>query len=153
MTEPTREPTFSENFFEDTEMSGYKDVKIILSDEPMRPRYHLHKVILAAQSSFFHKLFYHEPKDVYEIGAVSKGGFEAIIDIMYGQRTLRYTDYFPDCVTTRELPTRNEISRHVTTRAFEWGAGPGSWTWELDLELWDTALYLGCQLPTDAVFM
>ena len=133
MTEPTREPTFSENFFEDTEMSGYKDVKIILSDEPMRPRYHLHKVILAAQSSFFRKLFYHEPKDVYEIGAVSKGGFEAIIDIMYGQRTLRYTDYFPDCVTTRELDLGAEE--------------------ELDLELWDTALYLGCQLPTDAVFI
>ena len=94
MTEPTREPTFrgptfSENFFEDTEMSGYKDVKIILSEEPMRPWYHLHKVILAGQSSFFRKLFYHEPKDVYEIGAVSKGGFEAIIDIMYGQ-TLTY---------------------------------------------------------------
>ena len=85
MTEPTREPTFSENFFEDTDMSRYKDVKIILVDEPMRPEYHLHKVILAASSSFFRKLFYHEPKEVYEIGAVTKKGFEAVLKLMYGQ--------------------------------------------------------------------
>ena len=85
MTELTREPTFSDNFFEDTEMSRYKDVKIILVDEPMRPGYHLHKVILAAFSSFFRKLFYHEPKEVYEIGAVTKKGFEAVLKLMYGQ--------------------------------------------------------------------
>ena len=139
MTEPTREPTFSENFFEDTEMSRYKDVKIILKDEPMRPRYHLHKVILAARSSFFRKLFKHESKDVYEIGAVSKGGFEAIIDIMYGQRTIRNKEYYtiPDFVTTRETcPDLAREMGHIT-----------------NIELWDTALYLGCQLPTDAVFM
>ena len=83
MTELTREPTFSDNFFE--------DVKIILVDEPMRPEYHLHKVILAASSSFFRKLFYHEPKEVYEIGAVTKKGFEAVLKLMYGHPSLSHT--------------------------------------------------------------
>ena len=91
MTEPTREPTFSDNFFEYTEMSRYKDVKIILVDEPMRPEYRLHKVILAANSSFFRKLFYHEPKEVYEIGAVTKKGFEAVLKLMYGKTLTLYT--------------------------------------------------------------
>ena len=86
MTELTREPTFSDNFFE--------DVKIILVDEPMRPEYHLHKIILAAQSSFFRKLFYHEPKEVYEIGAVTKKGFEAVLKLMYGQTLTLYTYSF-----------------------------------------------------------
>ena len=74
-------PTFSEVFFEESAfaMGKYKDVKIILSDDPRRPEYHLHKVILAAHSSFFRKLFRQEPKDVYEIGAVSKRGFESVM--------------------------------------------------------------------------
>ena len=86
------EPSFSENFIETLDVSAvekprYWDVKIILSDDPMKPEYYLHKVILAAQSSFFRKLFYHEPKEVYEIGAVSKRGFEAVINILYGKTT------------------------------------------------------------------
>lgn len=80
---------FSEYFIEETNYaladSSYKDVKIILSDEPMKPEYLLNKVILAAASSFFRKLFQHEPKEVYEIGAVSKRGFEHILGWMYGQ--------------------------------------------------------------------
>ena len=58
--------SLSQNFFEETAiaMGDYEDVKIILSDDPIRPEYRLHKVILAAQSSFFRKLFYHEPKEV-----------------------------------------------------------------------------------------
>ena len=75
---------FSEYFIEETN-SSYKDVKFILSDEPMKPEYLLNKVILAAASSFFRKLFQHEPKEVYEIGAVSKRGFEHILGWMYGQ--------------------------------------------------------------------
>ena len=81
-------PTFSEVFFEESAfaMGKYKDVKIILSDDPRRPEYQLHKVILAAHSSFFRKLFYHDPKEVYEIGAVSKIEFEAILGYIYGQK-------------------------------------------------------------------
>ena len=86
------EPSFNENFIETLDVSAvekprYWDVKIILSDDPMKPEYYLHKLILAAQSSFFRKLFYHEPKEVYEIGAVSKRGFEAVIGLMYGRET------------------------------------------------------------------
>ena len=84
------EPSFalSENFFKEAAIalgnSSYMDVKIILSDDPMRPEYRLHKVILAAQSTFFRKLFYHEPKEVYEIGAVAKGAFDSVLGYMYG---------------------------------------------------------------------
>ena len=100
------EPTFSENFFEETalalEDSRFKDVKIVLSDDPMKPEYHLHKVILAASCSFFRKLFYHEPKEVYEIGSVSKGGFDFVLRFIYGCGHLNLTqqnvDEFEDVV-------------------------------------------------------
>ena len=53
--------TFSEYFIEETyndlRDSRYTDVKIILSDEPTKPEYLLHKVILAAPSSFFCRQF------------------------------------------------------------------------------------------------
>ena len=96
MTKPTL--TFSENFIEEStnalENSRYTDVKIILSDEPMKPEYHLHKVILAATSSFFRELFYHEPKPVYEIGAMSKRSFEDVLGYMYRQTiTLTYENF------------------------------------------------------------
>ena len=48
--------TLSENFFETAIALGnsaFKDVKITLSDDPDRPEYHLHKVILAAEGSSF----------------------------------------------------------------------------------------------------
>ena len=84
--------TFSNNFFEQAAIalrnSSYSDVKIIITDDTMRPEYRLHKVILAAQSSFLRKLFYHEPKDVYEIGAISKGCFETVLRYMYGGRLI-----------------------------------------------------------------
>ena len=88
------EPSFSENFIETLDVSAvekprYWDVKIILSDDPMKPEYYLHKVILAAKSSFFRKLFYHEPKKVYEIGMVSKRGFENVVEYIYNRRMIR----------------------------------------------------------------
>ena len=90
------EPSFSENFetlevsaLEEPRHARYQDVKIILSDDPMKPEYYLHKVILAAKSSFFRKLFYHEPKKVYEIGMVSKRGFENVVEYIYNRRMIR----------------------------------------------------------------
>ena len=96
MPKPTL--AFSENFIKESANalgnSRYTDVKIILSDEPMKPEYHLHKVILAATSSFFRKLFYHEPKPVYEIGAMSKRSFEDVLGYMYRQTiTLTYENF------------------------------------------------------------
>ena len=84
--------SLSGNYFEETAIalgnSGYKDVKITLSDEPDRPEYHLHKVILAASSSFFRSLFFYDPKEAYDIGAVSKLQFDAVIDFIYGQHLI-----------------------------------------------------------------
>ena len=82
----------SENYFEETAIalgnSAYKDVKITLSDEPDRPEYRLHKVILAASSSFFRSLFFYDPKEAYDIGALSKFQFEAVIGYVYGQHLI-----------------------------------------------------------------
>ena len=41
---------------------AYTDVTIILSDDPGRPEYRLHKMILALHSTFFRHLFRHDPK-------------------------------------------------------------------------------------------
>ena len=96
--------TFSEYFIEETfndlRDSRYTDVKIILSDEPTKPEYLLHKVILAATSSFFRKLFCHEPKKVYEIGAVSKSGFDHVLGHIYGQTLTANADNFDGIVDT-----------------------------------------------------
>ena len=79
----------------------------------------MYKVILAAQSSFFRKLFYREPKEVYEIGALYKIGLEAVIGLMYGsQDYLDYVDIMPWSTVVQEYMKIIE----------------------------DTALYLGCQL-------
>ena len=84
--------SLSGNYFEETAIalgnSTYKDVKITLSDDPDRPEYHLHKVILAASSSFFRNLFFYDPKEAYDIGAVSKLQFEAVIGYIYGQHLI-----------------------------------------------------------------
>ena len=118
MTKPTL--AFSENFIKESANalgnSRYTDVKIILSDEPMKPEYHLHKVILAATSSFFRKLFYHEPKPVYEIGAMSKRSFEDVLGYMYRQtitltyknfESIRETALYLGCEEIMERMTRN----------------------------------------------
>ena len=117
MTKPTL--TFSENFIEECANalgnSRYTDVKIILSDEPMKPEYHLHKVILAATSSFFRKLFYHEPKSVYEIGAVPKNGFEEVLGYMYLQTmTLTYDNYYSISETALYLGCEEIMERMKT---------------------------------------
>ena len=67
--------SLSGNYFEETAIalgnSAYKDVKITLSDDPERLEYRLHKVILAASSSFFRSLFFYDPKEAYDIGRAS----------------------------------------------------------------------------------
>ena len=83
--------SLSGNYFETAIALGnsaYKDVKITLSDEPDRPEYHLHKVILAASSSFFRSLFFYDPKEAYDIGALSRFQFEAVIGYVYGQHLI-----------------------------------------------------------------
>ena len=62
----------------------FTDVTIILEDEPSRPSYKLHKLILAAHSSYFRKMFHRDPREVYEIGAISKKSFEDMISYIYG---------------------------------------------------------------------
>ena len=62
----------------------FTDVKIILGDEPQKPSYKLHKLILAAHSSYFRKMFHRDPREVYEIGAISKKSFEDMISYIYG---------------------------------------------------------------------
>ena len=83
----------SKFFYKETAIAlgnaAYKDVKIILSDDPDRPEYRLHKFILALHSSFFRHLFRHEPKEVYEIGAMTREPFEAFISYIYGGKKLR----------------------------------------------------------------
>ena len=108
-------PTFSEVFFEESAfaMGKYTDVKIILSDVPRRPEYHLHKVILAAHSSFFRKLFRDEPKDVYEIGAVSKIEFEAILGNIYEQRFEPLLYHWSNSDTLRYLGCDKIIKRMI----------------------------------------
>ena len=72
----------------------FTDVTIILEDEPSRPSHKLHKLILAAHSSFFRKMFFRDPKEVYEIGAVSKKSFEDMISYIYGGTlTLDYNNF------------------------------------------------------------
>ena len=111
--------TFSKNFIEETAdaMGNYRDVKIILSDDPMRTEYHLHKVILAAQSTFFRKLFYHEPKEVYEIGAVSKRGFENVVEYIYhGSLKLELNDdIFDDIEEAATYLGCTEIANNMWT--------------------------------------
>ena len=79
---------FSENF---TEVAAhtlgdarFKDVIIVLSDDPMESRYLLHKVVLAANSTFFRTLFRTE-QNTYMIGSLTKKGFEALIGYFYTQ--------------------------------------------------------------------
>ena len=93
MTQPTKPSpspnVLSEFFYEEAGIAlgnkdAYTDVTIILSDDSGRPEYRLHKMILAVHSSFFRHLFYDEPKEVYEIGAVSKKTFERFISCIYG---------------------------------------------------------------------
>ena len=126
------EPTFSENFFEETalalEDSRFKDVKIVLSDDPMKPEYHLQKVILAASCSFFRKLFYHEQKEVYEIGSVSKGGFDFVLRYIYGRGhlilTQHYMDEFEDVVRTMNYLGLQSAKVPLP--------GMGMWMWDSD---------------------
>ena len=77
-------PTLSNNFLEETADAlgdaKFKDVTITLDD---KSSFRLHKLILAANSSFFRKLFYHQPKMAYEVGGVSKKSFEAMMGYMY----------------------------------------------------------------------
>ena len=77
-------PTLSNNFLEETADAlgdaKFKDVTITLDD---KSSFRLHKLILAANSSFFRKLFYHQPKITYEVGGVSKKSFEAMMGYMY----------------------------------------------------------------------
>ena len=92
MTQPTK-PSPSPNvlskfFYEEAGIAlgnkdAYTDVTIILSDDPERPEYRLHKMILSQDKTFCH-LFEHEPKEVYEIGAVSQKTFEKFLHLMYG---------------------------------------------------------------------
>ena len=74
----------------------FTDVTIILEDEPSRPSFKLHKVLLAAHSSLFRKMFYRDPKEVYEVGAVSKKSFEDIISYIYGGTLTVEMDEFDD---------------------------------------------------------
>ena len=129
MAEPTPAlQPFSCNFFEQTtkalQKDAYKDVKIILSDDPMRTEFKLHKVILAAESSFFRKLFYYEPKDVYEIGAVSRRGFGTVLRCMYG---------------SDKILVEFDASLHLYTFA-----GRSTYLSTLD-EVMDVVVYLGCE--------
>ena len=123
--------TFSENFIEEaTNALGnfrYTDVKIILLDDPMKPEYNLHKVILAATSSFFRKLFYHEPKRVYEIGAVSKRGFEDVLGYIYRQTMTLTTDNYDSIRETalylgcEEIMERMNAYDHKIHLSGRWG--------------------------------
>ena len=92
-----RAPTFSEYFFEaimeDKAFRRHTDVKIILTMDPNKEEFNLHKVILASNSTFFRKMFYNDPKNVYEIGAVNKEDFDLALGCMYGKQTpCRMTD-------------------------------------------------------------
>ena len=87
---------------------------IILSDDPMRPEYLLHKVILAATSSFFRKLFHHEPKKVYDIGMVSKSGFDSIMGYTYLQTLTVTRENFDDIKATAEYLGCDEIAQRMT---------------------------------------
>ena len=87
-----RAPAFSEYIIEETS-NDYNDVIIILSDEPTKVEYHLHKVLLAAHSQFFRKLFYRDPKKKYEIGSVHKKEFGYILGYIY-QKELPPLRYF-----------------------------------------------------------
>ena len=99
MSQTSSTPVISEYFIEGTanalERPCYKDVVIILVDEPTKPAYHLHKVMLAATCTFFRKLFRHDPNIVYNIGNVSKAGFDKIIGYIYRQElTMNAHDYY-----------------------------------------------------------
>ena len=112
--------TFSKNFIEETAdtlgNSRFKDVKIILSDG--LHEYLLHKVILAAASSFFRKLFYHEPKKVYEIGSVSKRGFDSVLGYIYLQTLTLTADNFDGIMAAALYLGCDEIVERMKNTSF-----------------------------------
>ena len=65
---------FSQSFVEDmlngSAFNRHSDVKIILTMDPSK-EFHPQKAILAANSTFFRKMFYNDTKSVYEIGGIS----------------------------------------------------------------------------------
>ena len=85
-----RAPAFSEylveEMMEENAFRRYTDVKIILTMDPNKEAFDLHKAILAANSSFFRKMFYCDPKNFYEIGGVNKEDFGLALGCMYGQQ-------------------------------------------------------------------
>ena len=85
-----RAPTFKEYFFEaimeDSAFRRHTDVKIILTMDPNKEEFNLHKVILAANSTFFRKMFYNDPKNVYEIGGISYEDWSIAIRCFYLQQ-------------------------------------------------------------------
>ena len=110
---------FSEFFFEEAALSNtrFTDVTIILVDGGGKPSYRLHKLILAAHSSFFRHLFRHEPKEVYEIGVVSKKSFEDIISYIYGGTlTLDYNNFdeILDVVIYLQLDKLEELMKAIS---------------------------------------
>ena len=85
---------------------------IILSDDPERPEYRLHKMILAVHSSFFRHLFYDEPKEVYEIRAVSKKTFDGFISCIYGGKLGNKDAYTDVTIILSDDPERPKYSLH-----------------------------------------
>ena len=66
----------------------HSDVKIILTMDPSKEEIHLHKTILAYNSAFFRKMFYNDPRPVYELGGIPRADFDVVIAGMYGRGNL-----------------------------------------------------------------
>ena len=77
--------SFVEEMLDGNAFNRHSDVKIILTMDPNKEEFHLHKVILAANSTFFRKMFYNDPRPVYEVGDISKEDFDVVIAAMYGR--------------------------------------------------------------------
>ena len=71
---------------EENAFRRHTDVKITLTMDPNKEEFNLHKVILAANSTFFRKMFYNDPKNVYEIGGISYEDWGIAIRCMYRQQ-------------------------------------------------------------------
>ena len=97
-------PTLSNNILEETADAlgdaKFKDVTITLDD---KSSFRLHKLILAANSSFFRKLFYHQPKMAYEVGGVCKESFEAMMGHMYSNTLTITPRNFDDILSAAQF--------------------------------------------------
>ena len=117
-------PVISEYFIEGTanalESPRYKDVTIILADQPTKPVYHLHKLMLAATCTFFRRLFYHEQKEVYEMGSVSKRGFDQVLGYIYGQTMTITPDNFNDIKNTARYLGCEELVEIIEMIELTW---------------------------------